>query len=60
VQFVTGTLGKTAIAGGRMNGEDVTFRAGETEYRGRVSGDRIEGTATTAGKQTKFTATRQQ
>ena len=59
VQFVTGTLGTTAIAGGRVNGEDITFRAGETEYRGRVSGDQIEGTSTTAGKQTKWTATRQ-
>ena len=59
VQFVTGTLGTTAIAGGRMNGEDITFRVGETEYRGRVNGDQMEGTSTTAGKQTKWTATRQ-
>ena len=42
-----------------MNGQDITFRAGETEYRGRVNGDQMEGTSTTAGKQTKWTATRQ-
>lgn len=55
-QKVSGTLGSTAITDGRLKGEELTFKAGNTEYRGRVSGDRIEGTATTAGKQEKWNA----
>jgi precorrin-6B methylase 2 len=58
-QMVSGTLGTTAIAEGRLNGEQITFKAGQTEYKGRVSGDRMEGTATTAGKEEKWTATKQ-
>ena len=57
-QAVSGTLGTTAITEGRLNGELMTFKAGATEYTGRVSGDRIEGTATTAGKKENWTATR--
>ncbi len=57
-QMVSGTLGATTINGGRLNGEEITFTAGDTEYRGRVSGDRIEGIATTGGKQEKWTATK--
>jgi precorrin-6B methylase 2 len=58
-QMVSGTLGGTAIADGRLSGEQLTFKVGETQYAGRVSGDRIEGTATTSGKQEKWSATRQ-
>ena len=58
-QTVSGTLGAAAIAGGRLNGEEIMFLAGDTEYRGRVKGDRIEGTATTVGKSESWTATRQ-
>jgi precorrin-6B methylase 2 len=58
-QVVSGTLGSTAISDGRLSGEQLTFRAGGTQYTGRISGDRIEGTATTSGKQEKWSATRQ-
>jgi len=58
-QNVSGTLGTVAVAGGRLSGEEMTFKAGDTEYRGRVNGDRIEGTAITAGRTDSWTATRQ-
>jgi precorrin-6B methylase 2 len=56
-QMVSGTLGATAITG-KLLGEQITFKAGETEYSGRLNGDRMEGTATTAGKQEKWRATK--
>jgi precorrin-6B methylase 2 len=58
-QMVSGTLGATAISEGRLNGEQLTFKVGQSQYTGRVSGDRIEGTLTTSGKQEKWSATRQ-
>lgn len=57
-QLVSGTLGSTAIADGRVNGDQITFRAGETDFAGRISGERIEGTATTGSTQEKWSATR--
>ena len=55
-QAVTGTLGATPIAGGRLNGEQISFTVGTTQYTGKVSADRMEGTATTAGKTQQLTA----
>ena len=61
-QVVTGTLksgnNTTAIVKGKLNGDQITFSAGGTEYSGRVSGNAIEGSskpgsswkATRAGK----------
>ena len=61
-QVVTGTLNSgnntTSIAKGKLNGDQITFSAGGTEYSGRVSGNSIEGSskpgsswkATRAGK----------
>lgn len=57
-QKLSGTLGTTAISGGRLRGEQITFKAGETEYTGKVSGDRMEGIATAGGKTRRWTATR--
>jgi precorrin-6B methylase 2 len=57
-QMVSGTLGSTAISGGRLSGEQISFRVGETQYTGKVSGDRMEGTATLNGKTQSWTATR--
>jgi precorrin-6B methylase 2 len=57
-QMVTGTLGTTAIAGGRLRGEDITFKVGDTEYKGKVTGDRMEGTATASGKTQNWSATK--
>ena len=48
-QVVTGTLksgnNTTAIAKGKLNGDQITFSAGGTEYSGRVSGNSIEGSS---------------
>ena len=57
-QKVSGTLGATPIASGRLSGEQISFNVGETQYTGKVSGDRMEGTATTAGKTQNWTATK--
>jgi hypothetical protein len=57
-QKVSGTLGTRSITG-RLNGEQITLNTGEAEYQGRVTGDRIEGTATIDGKTQNWTATRQ-
>ena len=56
--MVSGTLGTTPIAGGRLNGEQISFKVGDTQYTGKVSGDRMEGTATTSGKTQNWTATK--
>ena len=57
-QVVTGTLAGTALAAGRLNGDQITFTVGETQYSGRVSGDRIEGTATSGSRSEPWSATR--
>ena len=48
-QMVAGTLksgtGVTPIADGKLNGDQITFTAGGTEYSGRVAGNTIEGTS---------------
>ena len=44
-QMLTGTLraeGKTFALEGRVRGEDVSFKAGGREYRGRMNGNRLE------------------
>ena len=56
-QFVRGTIGGQAVTG-RLRGVEITLRSGASDYTGRVAGDRIEGTATTAGRQTPWLATR--
>jgi precorrin-6B methylase 2 len=55
-QHVSGTLGSTAVTGGRLLGEQISFKVADTQYVGKVSGDRMEGTATTAGKTQAWTA----
>jgi hypothetical protein len=48
-QMITGTMksanGSTAITNGKLNGDQITFSAGGTEYTGRVNGNSIEGTS---------------
>ncbi len=45
-QMVTGTLktgaGSAAVTG-KLNGDQITFKAGDTEYTGKVSGEAMEG-----------------
>ena len=55
-QMVSGTLGAAPISGGRLNGEEISFKVGDTQYTGKVSSDRMEGTATMAGKTQSWTA----
>jgi SAM-dependent methyltransferase len=43
---------------GRLYGDEISFIAGANTYRGKVSGNRIVGTVTTAGGTTPWTATR--
>ena len=57
-QMITGTLGGTSIADGRLRGDQIRFTVGAAEYTGRVAGDRIEGTVRGGGPQLSWTATR--
>ncbi len=41
-QVISGTLGTTPVTG-RLNGDQLTFSAAATDYRGKVVGNRIEG-----------------
>lgn len=43
-QKLSGSLGSTPITGGRMNGEEITFVAGDRSFTGRVSGTSMNGT----------------
>jgi SAM-dependent methyltransferase len=61
-QMVAGTL-KTGnvvapITDGRLNADQITFRAGGTEYTGWVKGNAMEGTAKGGGADAKWQATR--
>jgi precorrin-6B methylase 2 len=56
-QMVTGTLGTAAVSG-RINGEQISFKVGETQYTGKVAADHMEGTATMGGKAQSWTATK--
>ncbi len=54
-QKVSGTLGTAAVTG-RLNGEQITFKVGDTEYTGKLTGDKMEGTSTTNGKSQSWSA----
>lgn len=49
-QTIAGTLGTTAISGGRLRGTTITFSAGGTTYTGQVHGTSMQGTASPGGK----------
>jgi SAM-dependent methyltransferase len=61
-QKISGTLGTggrlTPIANGALRGDQIRFTADGAEYTGRVNGERIEGTVTSDGRTTAWTATR--
>jgi SAM-dependent methyltransferase len=61
-QKISGTLVEggriSPIENGRMNGDQIRFTAAGVEYTGRVNGERIEGTVTSAGQAAPWTATR--
>jgi len=56
-QMISGTLGNQAIQG-RLRGNEIALTSGKTEYSGRVSDDRIDGFAATAGRQAPWIAVR--
>jgi precorrin-6B methylase 2 len=53
-QMLSGTLGSTPIADGKLRGDEITFTAGGQKYTGRVNGNTITGTSGAGA----FTATR--
>jgi SAM-dependent methyltransferase len=51
-QMISGTLKSgnvSAPVNGKLNGDQITFTAGEAQYSGRVSGNSIEGTLKSGG-----------
>lgn len=56
-QMITGTMGGTAIAEGRLRGDQIEFSVGGANYTGRVAGNSINGTLT-GGSGGSWTATR--
>ena len=60
-QMISGTLasgGANTAVSGKLRGDQITFTAGSTEYTGQVKGDRIEGSAKSAGSTTGWVASR--
>jgi len=59
-QNLAGTLrtgGRTVPIDGRLRGDQISFKAGDAEYSGKVSADSIEGTVT-GGSSGKWSASR--
>jgi len=60
-QYFTGKLEGSepaVVANGKLNGDYISFVAGQTKYEGRVTGNTIKGTASSQGGTTKWVATR--
>ena len=60
-QMISGTLsldGKDIPVSGKLNGDQISFHAGDAEYSGRVNGDTISGTIKTGAIESAWTATR--
>lgn len=57
-QMVSGTLDGTPISDGRLRGDQIRFTVGPTEYTGRVTGNRIDGTVQGAARERTWTANR--
>jgi precorrin-6B methylase 2 len=47
-QKVSGSLGSQAISEGKLRGDELTFKAGNTTYTGKVNGNTIQGSGWTA------------
>jgi hypothetical protein len=60
-QTVSGTLksksGVAKVTNGKLQGDQITFTIGGTQYTGRVDGSTIEGTSKSGGKEGKWQAT---
>ena len=60
-QMVSGTLrsgGKTTPVIGRLRGDEITFSIGSDRYAGRVQGGVMNGEVSSAGKTSRWSATR--
>jgi SAM-dependent methyltransferase len=60
-QMITGSLrssGQLMAINGKLEGDRISFTAGNADYTGRVRGDTMEGTVRTGGKTAKWSATR--
>jgi hypothetical protein len=60
-QMITGTLkagGKDTAVKGRMRGDRISFKAGDAQYSGTVSGGAIKGTVKGGAKPGEWSATR--
>jgi SAM-dependent methyltransferase len=55
-QMLSGTIGGTPISDGRMRGDQIRFTAGATEFIGKVTDDRMEGTVRGAGNPRSWSA----
>ena len=52
-QIITGTLKSGSVVApvtGKLNGDEISFSAGEAQYTGKVTGNSIEGTLKSGGK----------
>jgi SAM-dependent methyltransferase len=57
-QHFSGSRGTRPVDQGKIKGDQVTFTLAGSSYAVRATGDRLEGTVTTNGKTTSWTATR--
>ncbi|HET9403742.1 MAG TPA: class I SAM-dependent methyltransferase [Burkholderiales bacterium] len=60
-QMLTGTLtsgGRKSAVKGRMDGANISFKAGAAQYSGRVSGDAIKGTVKSGSGASEWSAAR--
>ena len=60
-QMVSGTLasgGTNTAVSGKLRGDQITFTAGNTEYSGRVAGDKMEGSVKGGGSAASWSAAR--
>ncbi len=61
-QVVSGSLksgsNAAAISEGKLDGDQITFKVGDTQYSGKVTGEAMEGVARTGSGENRFQATR--
>jgi SAM-dependent methyltransferase len=60
-QMITGTLksgGKDVAVSGRLDGDQISFKAGDAQFTGRVSGDAIKGGVKSSGGASEWSAAR--
>jgi len=58
-QMITGTLtagGKSTAIKGRLTGDQISFKAGDAQYSGRIGADGIKGTVKAGSGTTEWTA----